>query len=304
MKGGCTREPTGSFDKSDFSILLLSQNTLLTTLYINSIEMCNECRKQERIQSECMKLSDFIYELKEKLTDEEFKYLLERCQIIHRVSDTNYEMSDEEPEEDQQEVEVYYNVDEENEDVPCCECDPYDKHSYFCLSRGRFKTCELVQFFSEHIPYFTYIKELEDGKIPTFDSFFTLTTTPVHTEYSSDDEHKEKRKLYTACVTFLLAINDLFRDRRFYFITDPACKYMIILILIVYDFMFRHATFFFHPPESSTRLKHTMYSKIEDEMMKPENEDKIIAAQECIPHINIKDTFEGWKRHLSPQPTE
>lgn len=256
--------------------------------------MCNDCRKQERIQSECMKLSDFIYELKEKLTDEEFKYLLERCQFIHKVSDKDYEKSDEEPEEVEHEEEQNNRIEEG------CECDPYDKESYFCLIRGRFKTCEVVQFFTEHIPYFTYIKDLENGVIPTIDSSFTLTTTPIYTEYSSDDEYKEKKKLYAAGISFLLAVNDLFRDRRFYFSTDPAWKHSLILILIIYDFMFRNATFFLYSHESSNRLKGIMYSKI-DEMIIPQNEDKITVAQECIPHINIKDTFAEWKRHLSPQ---
>ena len=227
--------------------------------------MCNKC-----ILKECNSLADYIFTIKDNLTDEQFKYLLDKSK---RIFDLTNEQKDVFVEAFQPERE------EEHE----CQCVLENARTYMCASEGKLRDCRITEFYTNDIPYIKHIIDLVENKVPVIDTTFTLQTTPIFTQ-----DYEGNKKIVADAIQFLLRLQD-------YFNTNPRANttYIVFTPLVVFDYLFRN----FNIINPAGRLKEVMIEKL-DVFLSSEHEHRLNRTQTLIPHINIRETLNKWKTAL------
>jgi len=231
--------------------------------------MCNKC-----ILKECNSLADYIFTIKDSLTDEQFKYLLDKSKRIFDLTNEQKDVF----------VEAYQPEREEEHE---CQCVLENARTYMCAFSGNLKDCRITEFYTNNIPYMKHIVDLVENKVPVIDNTFTLQTTPIFTQ-DYEEISAEIKKLFANAVHFLLQIQDYFNTSA-----RVNTTYIVFVPLVVFDYLFRN----FSMISPAGRLKKVMVEKL-DVFLSPEHEHRINRMQTLIPHIDIRETMNKWKTAL------
>ncbi len=276
--------------------------------------MCFKC-----IKNKCLESAEFIFLLKDKLNDQEYKQLLDNYKFIFDATTNlenyykmieNYEDNVEDEDENDSEdniieintstYEAIYNMFSiDNYSYYKCNCNitdlirTSDIPKCFELGIGMIEQCNLYTYIIDAVPYFKYITDLFNNKIPEISSSFILQTNPnnLYNEFTI-----ERNKFCFSIVKLLLNIVSTF---RIYLNNHAGNKYIVFVILIMYDYIFRNFNILcIGDPRkylSYNRFRLTMIQKLNEFNQTLENIQKIQNVQELIPHINIRELFNKWK---------
>lgn len=258
--------------------------------------MCVNCIKRK-----CSELSDLIFQIKEKITDNEFKTIMDTCKTIFEYSVHSKSEPDEEEEVDHS-VLLPLQVLREEQTYSAlqhmlypndCQCVLGDTKTYNCIKNGNFHSCVLRNYFRSHIHHLPYIEDLLTNRRPNIPNTFFPQVTPI--VISEDEFTDEKRIIHVHCIKFLLEINFLGQSLPR---THNLNKYIGLAAILVYDHMFKT----FNYTRTFTQFKNTTLRKI-NEFIKEEESNalRIRYLRELIPHISVKDLFLSWKRELEQQ---
>lgn len=219
------------------------------------------------IKRECIELSEFIFTLKDRLTDGQFKYLLDKSKRIFDIS---------------QEFEEESFSEQEDNDV--CNCNISELSTYKCIRN--LNNCIVTQFYMDEIQLLDQLIELMYNNIPVVPLTFTLKTKPVILpEYEIT---LETLRMCTNGYKFLLRIHTELCTR--YTTSSIGFTYRAFSVLILFDYLFRHFNCI-----QLGRDKGVLISIINTFLTLS---DCTYNVQTIIPHINIIDVLNKWKSAL------
>lgn len=267
--------------------------------------MCFTC-----LQNKCLELSDYVYGIKHKLTDEEFKYMLEQYQNMftqlknmEERTESSHEEPEPESEEDESEEEetdeinvytprLFYTLDISvyaainimlyPEETCECECDTRSSNHTTCRSM---RSCSIYKILVDRMPALSYIVQLSENKIPHIPSTFVLQTTPVHSYLPTTTLNIVMNE-----IGYLMKLVNIFNKYE----KEHCVKiYIGFIIITIYDHIFKNIDIC----KKHRRFKDIVLNKI-DEFTGPASISKLEKANELIPHIDIIHTFRVWKSEL------
>ena len=283
--------------------------------------MCFECIKER-----CLEMSDLIYELKHKLTDDEFKRILDSYKFIFDATkgiqehygaypveheehnseneqeetesdpedenESGHEEPEEEPEsESEPELEDVVTIRSYNQriySVPYpedeCECVTTHANELVCILNRKMRECTIYKALIADIPLLEYVAQLSEGIVPIFPSTFSLQTTkPGRVDYTLE----EKVRIQTTILVMLRILSSF----KTYPTDHPANMYHSFVVLVIYDYTFRHISICF-----TSRIRHMTIERINQ--FTSSSLSNLHKVQEILPNINIAQTFDRWDEEL------
>lgn len=222
-----------------------------------------------QITEKCSELSGFIFDLKEKLSDQEFKYMLDTCKEIFDLSKTTQNKIHQNP-------------------VTSHVCNCYHTLISRCYFYNRCRVKQLVENNNLEIINAIYTsKNLHPTDQPHFYIDEPFENIPINFQYKISIQQNPS------------TANQTVSDEKFKFIMKNLFKFhetystnRFLIFLEIYSVVFKN----FHMVKKSESLAKSIFGKLNEMLTYFQNHPFIETQSRC--NFNILDILNGWKQHL------